>query len=200
MVDLARPLNVLAAQIRAMSVTKCQQVVQDNLGLAASCAIRRYEWKRKVKCCQPIKDTEEWSVAVTGLVKAAWTYRTETGWKFSTYAYACIRNEFSSYEGSLFRHNVPASSFTDLKCDPVSGMSRDPWERLEAEDHGRECAALLAGVMELLPEEWCKVLRLRQRGLTFERISIRLRITKGTAINRYKSAIGFLRRWFCNEG
>src|SRR5208283_124458 len=77
--------NVLYEDGAGIMISHLAISVEENLGLA-----RKFVLAHSRPLC-PVEDTEEYSIACEGLMRACDTYQPEVG-EVSTYAYKCMKN------------------------------------------------------------------------------------------------------------
>lgn len=142
------------------------------------------------------------SSGMLGLVKAANTFDTERGTKFSTYAALCIRNEMLMYMRKARRYFDQEISLESPVTVDESGAILTIADMLEANENPQdEC---LAGLMY---EEFIKklttldqrVLGLRIEGYTQKEISARLGYSQGYIARRIKGIRAKARLWILNS-
>lgn len=142
------------------------------------------------------------SSGMLGLVKAANTFDTERGTKFSTYAALCIRNEMLMYMRKARRYFDQEISLESPVTVDESGAILTIADMLEANENPQdEC---LAGLMY---EEFIKklttldqrVLGLRIEGYTQKEISARLGYSQCYIARRIKGIRAKARLWILNS-
>lgn len=142
------------------------------------------------------------SSGMLGLVKAANTFDTERGTKFSTYAALCIRNEMLMYMRKARRYFDQEISLESPVTVDESGAILTIADTLEANENPQdECLA------SLIYEEFIKklttldqrVLGLRIEGYTQKEISARLGYSQGYIARRIKGIRAKARLWILNS-
>lgn len=139
---------------------------------------------------------------ILGLVKAANTFDTERGTKFSTYAALCIRNEMLMYMRKARRYFNQEISLESPVTVDESGAILTIADTLEANENPQdEC---LAGLMY---EEFIRklttldqrVLGMRIEGYKQKEISTRLGYSQGYIARRIKGIRAKARLWILNS-
>lgn len=142
------------------------------------------------------------SSGILGLVKAANTFDTERGTKFSTYAALCIRNEMLMYMRKARRYFNQEISLESPVTVDESGAILTIADTLEANENPQdEC---LAGLMY---EEFIRklttldqrVLGMRIEGYKQKEISTRLGYSQGYIARRIKGIRAKARLWILNS-
>lgn len=142
------------------------------------------------------------SSGILGLVKAANTFDTERGTKFSTYAALCIRNEMLMYIRKARRYFDQEISLESPVTVDESGAILTIADTLEANENPQdEC---LAGLMY---EEFIRklttldqrVLGMRIEGYKQKEISARLGYSQGYIARRIKGIRAKARLWILNS-
>ena len=148
--------------------------LEQNLGLARKFVLVHF----RHSC--PVEDTEEYSIACEGLMRACETYHEKIG-EFSTYAYQCIKNALLSELKKRKRRFSPElhdpSSF-DLLMENKN-RNQDDAENNEAV--GEAMRFLLTSDkmdIEMLQDHYMKAMKLREiavkYGITKMRVSQRI--------------------------
>lgn len=142
------------------------------------------------------------SSGMLGLVKAANTFDTERGTKFSTYAALCIRNEMLMYMRKARRYFDQEISLESPITVDESGAILTIADTLEANENPQdEC---LAGLMyeefiqKLMPLDQ-RVLGMRIEGYKQKEISARLGYSQGYIARRIKGIRAKARLWILNS-
>lgn len=142
------------------------------------------------------------SSGILGLVKAANTFDTERGTKFSTYAALCIRNEMLMYMRKARRYFNQEISLESPVTVDESGAILTIADTLEANENPQdEC---LAGLMykefiqKLTPLDQ-RVLIMRIEGYKQKEISARLGYSQGYIARRIKGIRAKARLWILNS-
>lgn len=137
----------------------------------------------------PIEDTEVYSEAMIGLLRACQTFDPSRGYKFSTYARPVIFREMQGAWKQRFRRNRaylghPPSSQTPERQSCFSYSLRD-----------EDCDQLQHAVSQL-PEQQRKLIELRLQGLDCTQAGRQMGVTRQRAWQIYQSTLLKLRESF----
>lgn len=164
-----------------------EKLVLDNMNLAYDLA-----WKYHQKFYSKFELEELQSIALLGLTKAGKTFDINRGNKFSTYAYQCIRNEFSYY----FQKNVKYINDIHLFTKIVEDLD---FQSILPSDNNVEKSFLvnyLYDEIEQLKPNYKTVILKHLEGRTFNEIAELMNISQSQVSQYYAKAINILRNKF----
>ena len=118
----------------------------------------------------PVEDSDAYADGLVGLVRACQKFQPELGYKFSTFAFHCIRNEMRG--GHVQRYRQNRAYLTDLP--DFDRMSAEPSRQHLTADH----LQVLQQAVAALPDRTRQIVELRLRGVTFKGIGQQLGISK----------------------
>ena len=150
--------------------------MQENLGLA-------YSITHLFVSPEECEDTEVFSDAMFGLIRAAQCWIPEKGFKFSTYAWSAIRKNI--IQGIEARCRTRPATGTEIVFEKTADHRRNPYEeKLELRRHKQMLKRLLMG----LPDRLRQALQYRfLQGLTLKETGKRMGVSR-TRVEQYKKA------------
>jgi RNA polymerase sigma factor (sigma-70 family) len=168
-------------QIKMIASFSNKPRFEDYIGLAADLALKFLRHR-----FMPLEDSEEYSVACVALAKAISKYNSNKS-KFSTYAYACIKNALIHY----VRHSKYEPDFLDPK--DIEGVEEKPNCTIDSalldlflsEKNDRECDRI---DKLMLREHYLQQLTLKEIAIRHGITKIRVKQRIDRAIDRIRQA------------
>lgn len=154
----------------------------DHIGLAHAVC------RRHVPDGVPLQDSDVYSEALIGLMKAARNFDPSRGYQFSTYASRVMRGEMAWRWKQRYRQAAVYVRSAGVDPDELPGV--DP---MAAADAAELLAAVSSAVESLTPRQQ-QVVRLRLDGLTFEQCAAEMGVTKQCCQQTEANAHRHLRR------
>lgn len=168
-----------------------ENLILDNMKLAYNLA-----WKYKSKLSNLVELEDLQSLCLLGLTKAAKTFDSSLGYKFSTYSYKFMKNEVLIYLNSELKHSNNISLSTqindDLELQDVMPLQYDIYEEVEKRISNDN---LYKGI-EKLNDYYKIIITYKLKGMTLMQISDKLGIPINKLCNDYGKAINILRNDF----
>lgn len=164
-----------------------EKLILDNMKLAYDLA-----WKYFIKFQMKFELEELQSLALLGLTKAANTFKEDLGNKFSTYAYQCIRNEFSHYFQKNIKYLDDLHLFVEI-YDNLDLQSILPSDNNVEKDF---LISYLYDEIDKLKPNYKSVILNHLNGKTFNEIAELMNISQSQVSQYYAKIINILRRKF----
>lgn len=171
-----------------------EKLVLDNMRLAYKLALYYY---RKFSGVYELDDLR--SVSFIGLLNAANTFNNEFNYRFSTYAYACIKTEIRNYlrenrkfQNQMYLEDSLTSTYNDSDSIKLEDILADSFN-LEEDIEGSIQVDTLLNEINKLPGRYPVILKYRMQGMTFAQIGGLLGVSQPTISTDYNRAINLLR-------